>query len=588
MILLLASVASAEPAPTGAATARAPVAPVADVEAPSGTEGPDATASDATGPDGTASDGTASTDPWDRVADAHPALAAAIVARHPDDATLDAAAAVLLAADARLVDLLVPAAPDGPLADLVGESPGVDLVDAEVWLDGTVLRGAARGRGIVENGVWLDLDLQGGPAADLRLGFGRGWSRANALDGGDHPPPGPAPVLGDDRIDFEYDLARAGRASRGLAGAVTARLRTADGRVEDVGPAGALGPLPDEAVDVLLALLHAGPIADADLAVAIAVTFGALRPLVADDVVATVDTDAVAWLRYGEGLDAWLAENDADWRLGELDALGKLVWAWPAGQAIVYGAVPLLGERAPLDAARWRFVVPSAATLTRLRDTAPIGTRVVAVARAVDDTVNARLRYRAHDALMDSLCRRGVRTEEECQGWLADRKASRTLGTLGDTPVHLWEGVSASWQVDVFAREGAYVGDCATATQLAIATMQALGIPAVGMGWSGADLDTPTHDVPLWYDGTTFRATQRGPGPAWTRSSAFVYVTLPAIHPVNAWTGAHEPGAWTRGGAVAGGWTTYGSLTGVLRDGLPGATVGRWIDTQAAGGWPGI
>ena len=164
--------------------------------------------------------------------------------------------------------------------------------------------------------------------------------------------------------------------------------------------------------------------------------------------------------------------------------------------------------------------------------------------------------------------------------------AKTNLGQVGEHTVHLWEGVSATWQVGVFRRYGTYVGDCATATGLTIATLQALGIPAIGMGWSGEDLTTPTHDVPLWYDGATFRATQRGPGPSWARSSAFVYVTLPAVHPVNAWTLAREPGAWSRGGAVAGGWTTYGRLTQVLRDGLPGRVVGSWVDTQANGGWP--
>ncbi|MFN7144482.1 MAG: hypothetical protein ACK4YP_11940, partial [Myxococcota bacterium] len=431
-----------------------------------------------------------------------------------------------------------------------------------------------------------DVDVVGGPAPDLQLGFGQGWSRATPLDGGATPPQGPLPVVTDDRVEFTFDLATAARGARGYAGAATARIRSPDGRVEDVGPAGLLGPLPDEGVDVLLALVDAVDVTDPDLAVALAVTFGALRPLVADEVVGTVDADAVARLRYGQSLDAWLAERGATWRLGDLDALGKLVWAWPATQSAVYGAVPLVGQKAPLDAERWRFVVPSVTALTWLRNNAPLSEGAHTTARAVDDTINAQLRYRAHDELMEALCRAGTRTKEECAAWAGERRANVTFGTLGDTPLHLWDTTSVDRQIDVRAKEGAYVGDCATATILAIATYQALGLPAVGMGWSGESFATPTHDVPLWYDGATFRATQRGPGPAWHGANAFVYVTLPAVHPVNAWTIGKEPGGWARGGAVVGGWATYGDLTFLLRDGLPGATVGRWIDVQAAGGWP--
>ncbi len=525
-------------------------------------------------------------DPLDSLEDAHPALVAALRARAVDADLLADVAAVLADADPRLVALLVPLVPDGALPDLVGEDPRVDLVEADVWLEGTRLVGSARGRGIVENGVWLDVDLEGGPAADLQLGFGRGWSRVAPLDGGFMPPPGPLPVFEGDRVTFSFDLATAGRPGRGPAGAVTARVKTLDARTEDIGPAGMFGPAPDEAADVLLALVARAPVADADLAVALAVTFGAVRPLVADDLVATVDADAVAWLRYGEGLDAWLAAAGAEWRFGTLDALGKLTWAWPAAQNIVYGAVPLAGQRTLLDAERYRFVVPDTATLARLRDRAPLSPSAAGTARGVDRAVNATLRYRAHDALMAELCSRGARSDDECAGWAVDRRAGSVLGRLGETPVHLWEGVSATFQLGVFARAQTYVGDCATATALAIATLQALGIPAIGMGWSGEDLTTPTHDVPLWYDGATFRATQNGPGPSWAKAPVFVYITLPAVHPVNAWTLGREPGGWSRGGAVAGGWTTYGDLTLTLRDGLSSTVVGGWIDVQAAGGWP--
>jgi hypothetical protein len=516
-----------------------------------------------------------------------PLLVGSLAARNLDGDAILATARVLAAADPRLVDLLVPAAPDGPLVDTTGGRPELDLLDADVWLEGTTLVGVVRGHGVAEQGVWLDLDLEDGPAADLQLGFGRGWTRATPLDGGPVPVSGPYPTVDGDSIAFTLDLADSGRPARGYAGAVTARVRSLDGLYEDPGPGGLLGPAPDEAVDVLLALtLDDTPVADPDLAVALAVTFGAVRPLVTDDVVATVDADALAWLRYGEGLDTWLAAAGAQWRFADLDAFGLLTWAWPAAQAIVYGAVPLATQADLLDADHYRFVVPDVGTLATLRTRAPVAPTAAETARAVDAAINGGLRYRAHDTLMAELCRTGARTDTECKGWEADLLAKTNLGQVGEHTVHLWEGVSATWQVGVFRRYGTYVGDCATATGLTIATLQALGIPAIGMGWSGEDLTTPTHDVPLWYDGATFRATQRGPGPSWARSSAFVYVTLPAVHPVNAWTLAREPGAWSRGGAVAGGWTTYGRLTQVLRDGLPGRVVGSWVDTQANGGWP--
>lgn len=577
ILFLLAAVSLAAPvAGAKAGPVRKPTAPPAAQSAPAPTATPSKAPAAA----------TPAADPWQALKAAHPALATSLLARPADLDTLAAVAALLARADARLVELLDPAAPDGPLLDLTGEDARVDLAEADVWLEGTTLVGTARGVGVAENGVWLDLDLDGGPAPDLRLGYGNGWTRALPLDGGVSPPTGPLPLVEGDRVSFSLDLAGSGRLGRGLAGAATAHVMTLDGRVEDIGPAGILGPAPDEALDVLLALVQSGPVEDPDLAVALAATFGALRPLVSDGLVATVDADAVAWLRYGEGLDTWLAAAGAEWRFGTLDAFGKLTWAWPAAQAVVYGAVPLAREADLLDAERYRFAVPDVATLARLRTRAPLVPAAAGTARAVDEAINATLRYRAHDALMARLCEGGVRPEAECKEWDVDRRAGANLGQLAGETVHLWEGVSATWQLGVFGRHATYVGDCATATALTIATLQALGLPAIGMGWSGADLSTPTHDVPLWYDGTTFRATQRGPGPSWARSSVFVYVTLPAVHPVNAWTLGREPGGWSRGGAVAAGWTTYGTLTEVLRDGLPGTVVGGWVDVQAAGGWP--
>lgn len=529
-------------------------------------------------------------DPWADLRAAHPAVAAALRSRTNDPA----AAALLLDADARLVELLVPRVPDGPTADLAAEGKGPDLIDADVHLEGTVLVGSVRATDIGRFGAWVDVDIQGGPAADLRLGFGRGWTRVVSLMGGATPPlpPGPPPELDGDVLSFTMDLG--GLVQKG--GAAVAMVRSLDGRYEDVGPAGVLSTPPDEGLDVLVGLLDVcapeesdtpeAALCDADLAVAIAVTFGALRPLVADDVVALVDADARAWLVYGQELDAWLADAGAEWRLSELDAFGKLVWAWPAAQAVVYGAVPLAHTKAPLTAEQWRFIVPDVDTLTALRDAAPVTEDRAETARTVDVLVNSRLRYRAHDALMRTLCEKEALSDAVCAGWSLDAKAGFDLGELAGARVPMWEGTSASWQQAVRAREGAYVGDCATATALSIATYQAIGLPALGIGWSGDDLGTPTHDVPIWYDGERFYGAQGWPGRQWAKERAFVYLNLPAVHPVSAWVTGREPNGWSRGGSVAGGWTSYAEVTRLLRDGMPGVAVGRLVDVQAVGGWP--
>ena len=522
-------------------------------------------------------------DPFSALHAERPALAQALAARPVDGDTLDAAAALLLAADPRLVDLLLPAVPDGPLLDQVGEDPRAELLSADVWLEGTTLVGRVEGPAVAREGARLEVDVANGPAPDVEIALGRGWVRYKALDGGISPLPGrDVPIADGNGLSFRVELGD--RVQPGHGGSAVASVRSFDGLGEDVGPAGLLGEPPTEGLDVLLGLLQA-PVSDADLAVSIAVTFGSLRPLVADGVVGEVDDDALAWLTYGQSIDGWLEAADADWRLGTLDALGKLLWAWPAAQGAVYGAVPLAGQVAPLTVDRWRFVVPGTDTLADLRDAAPLGADAADTARLVDVAVNARLRYRAHDALMAELCRNETIPKSDCEGWQADAKVNANLGLLDGAPVPLWEGTSAALQLAWARTHGAYVGDCATATALTITTLQALGIPALGMGWSGQDLGTPTHDVPLWFDGERLRGTQRGPGREWAKEKAFVYVTLPAVHPVNAWTLAREPGGWSRGGSVVGGWTSYGDVVRVLRDGLPEDVLGGWVDAQARGEW---
>ncbi len=519
---------------------------------------------------------------------ADPSLAEAL-ARHADGDLLEAAATVLLLVDPRLRDLLLPVEPVGPYPDRLHEDVRVDLIEADVRLEGTRLVGTVRGVGAADNGVWLELDTRGGPLNDLLLGFGRGWSREATIDGG-APSPMLArevmPVVGDDSVSFSVDLAGSARFDARHAGRVTASIKSFDGSIADVGPGGFLGAPPDDALVLFASFVAAGPIADPDLALAVAIGFGTLRGQVADGVVPTVDADALAWLRYGESVDAWLAERGATWRLSTQDALGKLVWGWPAAQSVAYGQFALAKQPEPLSLDVWRFVVPNVADLTALRDQAPKLADPGATADAVDAWLWKGMDYRTNDDLMRALCRDGGVERDTCKAWNAERIRSVTLGKVGAVEVAASEGVSVALQRRLLSERGRFVGDCAVATGMAVWTLQALGIPAIGMGWAGTDTSTPTHDVPLWLDGDTFRATQRGPGRDWAAESAFVYVTLPGVHPVNAFGLAREPNGWSRGGAVVGGWTRFAEVRRILADGLPASIVGGWIDVQAAGGWP--
>lgn len=516
-------------------------------------------------------------------------LAEALSEHIDDDALLNEAAAVVLRADARLVDLLLPLSPVGGTPDRTGEDVRVDLFDAFVELQGSELVGWIRGVGVAENGAWLGVDVGGGPALDLQFGFGNAWSRESVLDNGAASNALAREVLPEiegDTVHFRVDLADSARYEPGHAGAAVAMIKSFDDTIHDVGPAGVLGIPATESLEVLEALVAAGSVFDANLAVAIAVNFGALRSIVADDVVATVDADAVEWLQYGESLDTWLVEAGADWSFGELDALGKLTWAWPAAQAVAYGAFPLAAQREPLDAARYRFVVPDVATLVALRDGVELRENAGETATAIDASVWAKLRYRTHDDLMGTLCAAEEIDRASCRTWRFERGAGRDLGVVGGSVVALHEGVSSSLQVEILRDQGQYIGDCATATTLAINALQSIGLPAIAMGWSGTDLATPTHDVPLWYNGESFVGTQRGPPREWRKESAFVYVTLPGVHPENAFSLAREPNGWSRGGAVVGGWTTFREVEQILNQGLPSSVFGQWIDVQAAGGWP--
>lgn len=535
-----------------------------------------------------AADDAADVDPWATLAAARPELADALAARLPEE-RLAGAATLLAAADPRLVDLLLPLEPGGAYPDRTGEDVRVDLVQADIRLEGTHLVGWVEGVGVVDNGIWLDLDTRSGPAPDLRLGLGRGWSREATLDGGGPSPflaRDAVPELGEDWLGFDVDLAGSERFDPDHAGSVVASVKSFDGSVSDVGPGGFLGAPPLDALEVLAAELADGPVEDADLAVALAITFGAMRAQVEDAVTPTVDADAVAWLRYGEGLDAWLEEHGAEWRFSDQDAFAKLVWAWPAAQSVAYGAFPLAGQATPLTAARYRFVVPSAEQLGALRDRVPLQPTAAGTADSLERELWRHLAYRTNDDLMRTLCANGGLETETCQAWRAESVHGVTLGTVDGVKIAPSDGVSAGFQLDLMHSRGSFVGDCAVETSLAIWELQALGIPAIGMGWAGSDTATPTHDVPLWLDGDTFRATQAGPSRDWAAEAAYVYVTLPGVHPVNAFTIGREPNGWSRGGAIAGGWTKFAEVRRILSGGLPASIVGGWVDVEGAGGWP--
>ncbi len=491
--------------------------------------------------------------------------------------------------DPALRALLSPIEPRGPYPDRTGEDVRVDLVSAEVWLEGTRLVGNVRGVGVEENGAWLDLDTRAGPAADLRLGFGRGWSREATLDGRGSTPflaGQPLPEVHDGAVWFDIDLAASDRFDPDHAGAVVAGVKSFDGTVLDVGPAGFLGVAPRDAERLFELLEAETAMEDPDLAAALAIGFGTLRAKLSPEAQPLLDADVLAWYRYGVALDSWLASRGAEWRLADAGALGKLVWAWPAAQTVAYGALSLAGQAELLSPERYRYLIPSVAQLHALRDLAEVAPTPGAAADKLDAAIWSRLRYRTNDALMSALCRGSSLPRSTCDEWRTEQGPAAILTTVDGVAVPRSEGVSASLQLRLLAERGGYVGDCAVATSLAIWQLQALGIPAIGMGWAGTDPGTPTHDVPLWLDGDTFRATQSGPGRDWAGESAFVYVTLPGVHPLNAFPLAREPNGWSRGGSVAGGWTQFAEVRRILATGLPAGVVGEWIRVQANGGWP--
>jgi hypothetical protein len=324
---------------------------------------------------------------------------------------------------------------------------------------------------------------------------------------------------------------------------------------------------------------------DPDLSLAVALGFGPWRGWVAQDVRATVDADAVGWLRYGLDLDAWLARKEATWSLARTPAEGKLAWAWPGAQAVAYGSLAVGLQESPLTLARYRFAVPDVETLTAWRDALPLAKTVPATADARDTAIWDDLRYRATPAAMDAVCGSGRVRSNMCAGWARDAAQGADLGQVDGARITLDGGVSASHQLRVRADEHDLIGDCATATTVAIAAMQAVGVPAIAVGYVGPNWEWPTHVQPAVLHGERFVSPQTYPSAKWSAGRAWAYALVPVLDPSTGAALGGEPGGGARGPGVVGGATTYGALSAWGEAGIPLSTVYGWVRDGMEGGW---
>lgn len=511
--------------------------------------------------------------PAERLDRALPGLAAAAGAYTEG---LGPVADLVDAADPALVRLLLPRS-EGLRSDRVGESPEVDLLAARVELDGTRLVGRIEGSGAPH----VLVDVRDGPAPDLRVGLREDGVWIEEMDGWTFSPARRVPgevTRRDGGVEFDVDLA--GWAERGHVGAALAAERA--GEVWDYGPAGVLGEPEPHAVALLVGLL--GQAADADLTLAVALAYAPWRAHVADT--AAVLADARARLRYGVDLDPWLARHEAAWRLGDQPPLNKLLWAWPGGEAVVYGALPLAWAEAPLSPEAWRFHVPSVAALTTLRDDLPFDPDPQVAADARDVAIWEDMTYRAADAGMAALCKDKRLPSATCFSWKQDHNAGRTLGPVDGRPIPMHLGTSVELQLDRLAEDGSTVGDCSTATTLALAAYQAIGLAPLGVGYAGPSWYWPTHNFPLWSAGDRLRSPQGMPDHRWDADTTWAYAVLPVVDPYAGVALGWEPDGWARGGSVAGGALSYGELGRWVDEGVELADVAAWIEDGATGGWP--
>lgn len=545
--------------------------------------------------------------PEERLDAALPGLAAAVT-RYTED--LDPVADVVEAADPSLVRLLLPPTGGGAWEDAVGDGGGVELISAQTSVEKGMLTGEIVGTGVDRHGAMLYLDTRDGPAFDLRLHLGSDGIRASRMEGWSYAPeealPGRVSVDGS-RLRFETNLAPVGGIEVGHAGVGVAVLD--GGGTVDGGPAGILGVQTADAVEMLVALAApkvpdvrvraekgettAGAVArkatqDATMTVAIALTYGVFLPIVAREVRTTVAEDARARLLYALDLDPWLADRGVDWRLGTVPATAKLLWAWPAGEGVVYGAMPLASETEELSAAGYRFQVPDIAALSSLRDLAPLTPLIDDAAVARDDRVWDHMRYRAKDEGMKALCDARALDPGTCSSWESDRDANLTLGPVDGRPIPMHKASSVTEQLRYEDQEGVYIGDCTTATTLTMAAWQAVGIVPLAVGYAGPDWYTPTHNQPLYFDGDRFVPTQGMPDRGWDADPAWVYVVVPPVGGRASFGLGWESSGWARGGSVAGGTLPYGLMGATFLDGVTVGMVKGWVEAVWSRAWPVI
>jgi hypothetical protein len=173
-----------------------------------------------------------------------------------------------------------------------------------------------------------------------------------------------------------------------------------------------------------------------------------------------------------------------------------------------------------------------------------------------------------------------------CAGWAQDRSHGKDLGEVDGVRIPLDGGVSASHQFRVRARENDLVGDCATATTVSLAALQAVGIPGIAVGYAGADWSWPTHVQPAFLVGERFYSPQAYPGARWAEGSAWTYLLLPVLDSSFGAALGQEPGGAARGPGVAGGRMDYGALSAWGEGGIPLAQVMSLLQEAQDGGWP--
>lgn len=517
---------------------------------------------------------------------------------------LDSVADVLEQVEPALVPMLLPK-DSAVLNDDVEEVLQLDAPDiATVQIKRTADKNQATFRGRV-TGLNLDtvqilVQSSGGPTPDWRYDLATPIQRGEVIAGGTKVSssvavPGEA-VKSDKGWDFEFSVPGSGPMSL-IVRAVAAPSdensssggsgTTGEREMVDDAPGGVYGSQ-SEAVRLLIDLLQDEDIGgkDPDLLVAVALTWAPWLDLVQTAIQPTVRADAKARMRYADEVDRWLEKRAAGWTVHGLGGIQKVLWAWPGAESAVYGARPLGWEQEKLSMEAYRFHVAGVDTLRILRDDLPFDPGGFITADQRDARIWKDLDYRAEDSGMEALCDQKLLDRRTCFRWERDHAEGRSLGTVDSAPVALNLGTSAAMQTHRWTEEDSFAGDCATATTVAIAAFQAVGLAPLAIGWAGDTWYEPTHNMPLVWNGKRFAPMQAGPSEKWNGHAAFIYATLPPINAAALSLG--WGGAGARGPAVPGTQTTYGELNTWLDDGIPAESVLRWLEEGRQGQWPEI